>query len=75
MTDFILLAIVAWVASGFGFWIGCLVHNGAPQRWRSHPRTVGWDSLLLFYLPLSIGAGPIAWVVLAWARWAKGEQR
>lgn len=58
------VAVVVWVSCGFVFWLDTLRYNGLPTAWKSKPRNEGWDTILYWYLPLSLLLGPICWIVL-----------
>jgi hypothetical protein len=53
-----------WIASGFGFWVGAIIHNGFPRAWRSSARDTGWGEALVYLLIALIG-GPIFWIAAA----------
>lgn len=58
---------VLWLASGFLFWCGTIryhISNTGSTPWKSGPRCEGRDTLICWYLPLSLVMGPIAWAIM-----------
>lgn len=59
----------AWLACGFVFWVSCSLHSGWPSRWHGQSsRELGWDEVLLIYLPVCMIGGPLWWCALLYVR-------